>query len=691
MNSSPPSSDTPLSAAELEEQLDELLEAAFTPGRRTDAIAAKLAAHPAEIQRFVLHWCAVTAQTHSQVAYLFARHVLEALETMDRPDVQKWLLHAMDLYDRQGLYPAIAVLKAPKEFTGDAVDHAQGVYLEEITGVLELFLRGLSGRAMKLEPADPPYTDTSTLFLPSRIGRFPEKEGNFRLYKAMAVHQWAQTHFGSFFPELAAQLHAYPDPDQARKLYHLLETVRLDAVLARHYPGLAREILALRGKPLPAEFQDAAAELEAPGAGWKHSLAWMENLLALPPPSPWPYMGDLLPERAEAERQQRLRRDKAALQAALAHMQPGAKPASFSLRRENSANEVAADFVLLADGRPVVLHDEVKGLLHSIDLDLGEIPPDYLTPAGGGGYAPAKSTKEREMAAPNGGYAYNEWDYQRRHYRKNWCTLRELPSGLGEPGYAAEVLGKYGGHVGQIRRVFEALRGEEKLLRAQKNGDNVDLDAAIAARTDLRCGREMTDRVFTRQERLERNIAVLFMVDMSGSTRGWINDAERESLLLMCEGLEKLGDRYAIYGFSGMTRIRCEIYPIKTFAELYGLEIQRRIAGIEPKDYTRMGAAIRHLTAKLKEVDARTRLLVTLSDGKPDDFNDPYRGVYGIEDTRMALIEAKRTGIHPFCITIDQEARDYLPHMYGAVNYTIVSEVRQLPIKVADIYRKLTT
>ena len=103
-----------------------------------------------------------------------------------------------------------------------------------------------------------------------------------------------------------------------------------------------------------------------------------------------------------------------------------------------------------------------------------------------------------------------------------------------------------------------------------------------------------------------------------------------------------------------------------------------------------MGVTIRHLTHLLGEIEARTKLLITLSDGKPDDY-DGYRGEYGIEDTRQALIEARNTGVHPFCITIDSEARDYLPHMYGAVNYTVIDEVRKLPLKVSDIYRRLTT
>jgi nitric oxide reductase NorD protein len=104
-----------------------------------------------------------------------------------------------------------------------------------------------------------------------------------------------------------------------------------------------------------------------------------------------------------------------------------------------------------------------------------------------------------------------------------------------------------------------------------------------------------------------------------------------------------------------------------------------------------MGFAIRHLTSLLNEIEARTKLLITLSDGKPDDYHDGYRGQYGIEDTRQALVEAKRSGVHSFCITIDKEAREYLPHMYGAAHYVIIDDVRKLPLKVPDIYRRLTS
>ena len=195
--------------------------------------------------------------------------------------------------------------------------------------------------------------------------------------------------------------------------------------------------------------------------------------------------------------------------------------------------------------------------------------------------------------------------------------------------------------------------------------------------------------MFLKQSRVERDLAVVFMMDMSGSTKGWVNEAEKEALVLLCESLEALGDCYAIYGFSGVTRKRCELYRVKRFDETYGDPVKHRIAGISPQDYTRMGVVIRHLTRLLGDIEAMTRLLITLSDGKPDDY-DGYRGDYGIEDTRQALIEAKNSGVHPFCITIDSEARDYLPHMYGAVNYVLVDDIRRLPLKVSDIYRRLT-
>jgi len=326
----------------------------------------------------------------------------------------------------------------------------------------------------------------------------------------------------------------------------------------------------------------------------------------------------------------------------------------------------------------------------------GEIPEDYLYAAGDGVYL-ADAIGVQSVADvwkgtyhEEGAFLYNEWDYERQNYRKNWAVLRELDVSPRDEAFVQDTTLKYRGLVSSLRRTFEVLRGEDKLLKKQPYGDNVDTDALVEAWADTTMGMELPERLFTKMHKLERDIAVMFMVDMSGSTKGWINDAEREALVLLCESLETLGDRYVFYGFSGMTRKRCEIHRVKRFDEPYSAAVRGRISGIRPKDYTRMGVTIHHLCRLLGEIETRTKLLITLSVDKPDDY-DAYRGAYGIEDTRQALVEAKRSGIHTFCITIDTEARDYLPRMYGAVNYTVIDVVRKLPLKVSDIYRRLTT
>ena len=353
------------------------------------------------------------------------------------------------------------------------------------------------------------------------------------------------------------------------------------------------------------------------------------------------------------------------------------------------------DLELTLEDQPLVPPETLQRLTTSVLLDWGEIPEEYLVPAGPGEYDPHQEHAPRAAASgsrwtPEGDFSYDEWDHQRRHYRKHWCAVYEHAVHPGERAFVTETLQRYGPLVRHLRKTFEAMRDEDRLLKRQSEGDEVDIDALVEALAEARDGREMSERLFTRMHRAERNIAVAFMVDMSGSTKGWINQAEREALLLLGEALQTLGDRFAIYGFSGMTRKRCELFRVKRFDEPYNDEVRERIAAIEPKDYTRMGFAVRHLARLLNEQEARTGILITLSDGKPDDLSD-YRGPYGIEDTRRALIEARRTGIRPFCITIDKEGPEYLPHMYGAARYAVVEEVRRLPYKVADIYRKLTT
>lgn len=696
-----------LTAETIAAQLDAWLEVEFS-FLKTAPLARTIARLAADEQRFLLEWIRRVASIQVNLAYQFAHNAIGHLDALDHATLEAWALHAMDSYDKGGLRPAVEVIADVERFIAEQRAREVGARFEETARVLLPFLQGLSGRRLQLAQGPHACSDSETIFLPPLLAQLDDRESNFQLYKALAVHQWALGRYGSFRIDAEQALAAYPERARAEALFHRLETLRLDAVIARELPGLHRQMALLQqqvgAEPLSPQWQRAEQALAAPAATVGDSLHWLQRLDGAPAPPPRCYAGHIDWAALHAVRDRRLARERALFRLALAALAQEPRQVErqrtghFTAQGDTQEQETGSLRVeLQLDGQPLPVPETVKGLMGSIVQDLGEIPEEYLVAAGPGEYDPALLAEPR--ADPDavwqgtyheeGAFLYDEWDYQRQHYRKGWCAVRETRLEPLDDGFVAAALQRHGRLIQQLRRSFEAMRDEDRLLRKQSGGDGVDIDALVEALADARRGHELPEQLFTRMHRAERNIAVLFMVDMSGSTKGWINDAERESLLLLCEALESLGDRYAIYGFSGMTRKRCEIYPIKSFNEGYDATVQGRISAIRPQDYTRMGFAIRHLTQKLLEVNARTRLLITLSDGKPDDYND-YRGQYGIEDTRRALIEARRAGIHPYCITLDEQARDYLPHMYGPAAFSVVSEVGELPRKVSDIYRRIT-
>ena len=704
-----------LTADLIQERLDEMLDAVLSSGRNTARSAEQLALCDAAQQAFVLHWLDVIVRTNSELGFQFVTHVPQALAKLNLEQVEKWLINAMDVYDQQGLYPGSQALAAVDDFLAQQDQNECAAHLDDpTTSILSHYLRGLSARPLRVKTAESAWTDTETVYLPAFLNEFEDPEKNAILYRLTATQLWAQVHYGTFrrenpkAPTLSETLDGYDDPKRARELFHSLEQVRLEACVRRAFPGLARQMDEIR-PPTDADRAktlDLATSLLDPNATVHDTLALLDALYDDPPQlsalPPWAGQIDI----ARAEKISQARAEREAEQLAKAISELLASPADPNdTTEEITLEKISGDssrpgetesFVITAGGQAFEAPKELNELLGSMHLDFEalSIPASSAT-TGSQSYdssAQPDATDEVENTEPwpeEAVYVYDEWDFRRHHYRKDWCLLRERDMPAGDTAFYTQTIEKYRGSVFTLRRGFEALRARIQRVRQQPMGDEIDLDALVRARIDALNGEEMSERILSRLERRERDIAVVFMVDVSGSTKGWINDAERECLVLLCEALQILDDRYAIYGFSGMTRKRCELYRIKQMDEPYSDEVKSRIAGIEPRDYTRMGVTIRHLTSLLNDVSARTRLLITLSDGKPDDY-DGYRGEYGIEDTRQALAEAKRAGIHPFCITIDQQAREYLPHMYGAVNYTLIDDVRQLPIRVSSVYRQLT-
>ena len=311
-------------------------------------------------------------------------------------------------------------------------------------------------------------------------------------------------------------------------------------------------------------------------------------------------------------------------------------------------------------------------------------------------------------------FVYDEWDSFAGQYRPRWCRVHEEIMGLGDLRFYRDTLLQYGVLLQQIRREFEQVAPEvyhkEKRL---PEGTDHDLDAAIEALTDFRIGVSPSEKIFWRHHRNQRDVGVAFLLDMSGSTgeailtdvdptvgraglersQRRIIDVEKEAIVLMSDALETIGDRYAVYGFSGHGRDRVEFYVMKDFDEEFSPEVAKRLGRAGPLHATRMGPAIRHAAAKLRLQQIRSRFLFLISDGRPQDrgySQESSEKAYAVQDTRMALIEARRDGITPFCLTVDKEGNDYLRAMMDEFGYEVLSDVSLLPHRLPQLYRKLT-
>jgi nitric oxide reductase NorD protein len=293
-------------------------------------------------------------------------------------------------------------------------------------------------------------------------------------------------------------------------------------------------------------------------------------------------------------------------------------------------------------------------------------------------------------------FLYDEWDGVIQDYRSAWCRVIERTPVDTDSDFVDATINGHGAEIRVLRRYFESLRPSGlRRMFSQVDGEDPDLDATIRRIVDRRAGVEASDRIYVRRDKREREVAVAFLVDLSGSTSRQIDaadsrrviDVEKEALVLLCEALEAIGDQYAIYGYSSQGRRHVDFVLLKDFDEPLNRS-SSRIGGLMPLQQNRDGAAIRHAARKLHQRAAQVRLLVLLSDGKPLD--DAYVDEYALEDTKMALQEVRRQGLHPFCITVDRDADEYVRRMYGDVRYLVIDQAAALPEKLPRIYQRLT-
>lgn len=290
------------------------------------------------------------------------------------------------------------------------------------------------------------------------------------------------------------------------------------------------------------------------------------------------------------------------------------------------------------------------------------------------------------------GIRFPEWNYRKSMLVKDYCLLQPMLADQAEPACVPKHLTFI---ANRIKKQFSVLQTQRTLQKHQSFGEEIDLDTWL--RTVTQPVQDINRQDYYQTRRIsQRDVACLLLADLSLSTDAMITEEQsiidiiKDTLLLFAEALDDAGDKFGIYGFSSVKNTHVRYHILKNFRETYGDTVRGRIMATIPGFYTRMGAAIRQSTEILKIQSAQQRLLMVISDGKPNDI-DQYEGRYGIEDTRHAIIEARQQGLHPYCITIDNGANDYLPYLFGDKNFVIVDDVSKLPQILPRLYLKLTT
>ena len=508
-------------------------------------------------------------------------------------------------------------------------------------------------------------------------------------------------------------LHLFPHPQLARRIFGTLENGRIDFQLRRKYRGLRRDLDLVRShlrrsRPRIAQLPASLAPFELlfqvtllGGATddareyYRQAVTELETIVAEYLAGPDASVADSL---MATSRVYSLFQSVTPSDDSVQQFETQEEPSE-----DQQEEELASERLPLERGERQPERRDARELFNAWNDPSNEGEPDELTgsEAWTEAQTPEQALEEGEVA-----YNYDEWDRELTDHRLGWCRVIEKQVKTGSKDFVEQTRERHRGIISSIRHQFQLLKPEELTRVANEfDGEEFDLNSVVDYIIDRRADGHQSERLYVKRLRRQRDVAVSFLLDQSSSTARTIGrhplqpytrpgrriiEIEKEGLVLMSEALEAVGDVYSINGFTSEGRRNVKFYVVKDFGEQYTDEVKRRIGGITYQNNTRLGAAIRHATTRLAKQDARTRLLIILSDGRPYD-HDYGDARYAREDTREALRQAKIEGITPFCITIDRESETELRDLYGEVGYTIIDDVLSLPERLPGIYRRLTT
>ncbi|MFC1589201.1 nitric oxide reductase activation protein NorD [Pseudomonadota bacterium] len=548
-------------------------------------------------------------------------------------------------------------------------------------------LQRIAGTGKKTQYA---WRDEETLRLPDCIALFPDRELNHALYLWLTALSVVQ-----------AEGHDWISRNQNRTL----KTLEIWPGLQSHYQKLLQAHLQQRTAPdkLPAREASQENNIRLALSNSRQTIS-LEYAKRPPQPVPlWlhpspphqeiikgqqPHDPDM-PESSENEQEKKdQQKQKKRKQGDRTDM-PEGNDGLISFRLEALWSWAEYSKV----DRTSIDDDDDNAMQTAEDMDKITLTKDSKTTAGKIKLDLDLPSEEYDDIVLDEGIAIDEWDYKQQHLQKDYCRLQVMTS---RHAQAMELPARLRPQAHKIRRQFEALRPQRHWVGRQNEGTELDLENYINFLADRKHGHVNSDTPVYRDVRnLSRDLSCLLLADLSLSTDAHINnkarviDVIRDSLYLFSEALSATGDRFALHGFSSRNRNHIRFQNIKGFNDNYDDNIRGHINAIRPGYYTRMGAAIRYATQLLSKEASSQKLLLILTDGKPNDL-DKYENRYGIEDTRMAVLEAEKLGLRPFCVTIDEKAEDYLPYIFGSRSYVLIHNAEELPRKLPLLYLRLT-
>jgi nitric oxide reductase NorD protein len=610
--------------------------------------------------------------------------------------------------------------------------------LDEMRGRLGVLFRGLGGaRDVEIKTATveasqhrlswrrslgqaaeriaEPSFDGETLRLPDGIAAFPEKHANMALYvwlaAAVVFARRPQTEEDPLRADIrvlqAAQrmtrdtLAECPGLRRTHAALVLLtREQRPERSLPRVEAAIEATIVHLLGAAPPSD--DLAAALSSAVRGQAEDLSAFSAPRDYCPFMPvllWPDMRLLAP-RAKAAREEEHPGD--------AQTPPNAEQGTFKASRKPSDQAARRDSLILHKFEAILSWAEFLNLNRRVDdedednakkaaddqdeISLAQVPQRARTRLR---LHLDLSPEEADFERLAGTHVYPEWDHRTKAYLPDYCRVIAGKAALAPEVPDTPDSARTRRRIRNVRRQFEALRPKRVQLTRQIEGHDIDIEAAIAARVELAATGEHSDRVYVASRSQERDLAVSILLDVSRSTESYVAgrqviDIAREALIALAWGLDACGDDTAIDAFSSLRRDRVFVQNCKGFDDAMGSVVESRIAGLRPGHYTRLGAALRHVSANLAKRPRQRRLLLVLTDGKPNDL-DHYEGRHGIEDTHMAVREARRRGQSVFGVTIDSKSQATFGRIFGKGGYVVIPDPEKLTAALPHLYRHLVS